>query len=158
MGEHVDELVAAWMTNHRINARLLDRIDEAGLRCTLSKRGGRTVARQFAHLHYVRIYHLKHRAKALAAGARIFATEEEPDRKELLAALHDSTRRIERWIRLAGEGASGVRTCKRGLVQNVAYFVAHESHHRGNILLTLKQCGHPVESKTRYAIWDWDRV
>lgn len=46
---------------------------------------------------------------------------------------------------------------KRGLVQHLAYFVAHESHHRGSILLTLKQCG-PVDQTTRYAIWDWDRI
>ena len=158
MAEPVDDLVEVWRTNSRINTRLLDQIDEAGLRCTLSKRGGRTVARQFGHLHYVRIYHLKHRAKALAAGAKLFATEDEPSRKALLQALDDSALRIERWIRLACEGAPGVRKFKRGLVQNVAYLVAHESHHRGNILLTLKQCGHPVESTTRYAIWDWDRI
>ncbi|MFQ5704240.1 MAG: hypothetical protein ACE5HT_09475 [Gemmatimonadales bacterium] len=36
--------------------------------------------------------------------------------------------------------------------------VAHESHHRGSILLTLKQCGHGLDKTTRYAIWDWDRV
>jgi len=158
MSEHVEQLVEAWRTNHRINVRLLERIDDEGLRCTLSKRGGRTVARQFAHLHYVRIYHLKHRAKALAAGAKLFATEDEPGRKALLAALEDSAARIEEWLQLAGEGAPGVRTFKRGLVQNVCYLVAHESHHRGNILLTLKQCGHPVDSTTRYAIWDWDRI
>lgn len=34
---------------------------------------------------------------------------------------------------------------------------AHESHHSGNILLTLKQSGHPVQQDVRYAIWDWDR-
>ena len=158
MGEHVDALVEAWRTNHRINARLLDRIDEAGLRCTLSNRGGRTVARQFAHLHYVRIYHLRNRGKALAAGAKLFATEDEPSIRALLQALDDSASRIERWIRQSGDGTPGVRTFKRGLVQNVAYLIAHESHHRGNILLTLKQCGHPVESTTRYAIWDWDRI
>lgn len=40
----------------------------------------------------------------------------------------------------------------------VGYFVSHESPHRGNILLMLEQCGHNLDQKTRYAIWDWDRI
>lgn len=39
----------------------------------------------------------------------------------------------------------------------MGYFIAHESHHRGNILLTLKQCGHRLDQDTQYAIWDWTR-
>jgi uncharacterized damage-inducible protein DinB len=104
------------------------------------------------------MYQLQHRARVLAKGARTFATHEEPDRKTLKAALEDSSRRIEEWLRLAAEGAKGVRTFRRGLATTLAYLVAHESHHRGGILLTLKQCGHPVDAKTRYAIWDWDRI
>lgn len=52
----------------------------------------------------------------------------------------------------------GPRGFKKGLVTSIAYFIAHESHHRGSILLTLKQCGHPVDQESRYAIWDWDRM
>jgi uncharacterized damage-inducible protein DinB len=154
----MDQILEAWRVNHRINLRLIEKISDEGLRATLSRRGGRTVVRQFAHLHYVRIYQLTKRAKALAEGAHVFATEDEPNRRTLTAALEDSSRRIEEWIRLASEGAPGVRTFKRGLVPTVAYLIAHESHHRGNILLTLKQCGHPLDSTTRYAIWDWDRI
>ena len=39
----------------------------------------------------------------------------------------------------------------------LAYFVAHESHHRGSILLTLKQSGHAVARDVAYGIWDQDR-
>jgi uncharacterized damage-inducible protein DinB len=164
----VDAIVEAWRTNQRINAKLIGKIGDEGMRCTLSARGGRSVVRQFAHLHNVRIWHLEARARALAKGARKFATKEEPSRGELLKALEDSADRIERLFRSvfevapasakASAGKPGVRAMKRGLVQYLAYFVAHESHHRGSILLTLKQCGHPVDRDTRYAIWDWDRV
>lgn len=154
----IEETVEAWRINHRINLRLIDSISDEGMRCTLSKRGGRNVVRQFTHLQYVRVYQLKRRAKHLAKGAHTFETHDEPDRDTLKAALEDSSNRIEQWIRLAAEGSPKVRTMKRGLVPTVAYLISHESHHRGSILLTLKECGHPVDKETRYAIWDWNQV
>lgn len=153
-----DEIIEAWRINNRINLRLIEGISDAGMRCTLSKRGGRNVVRQFAHLHNNRIYQLKGRAKPLAKGAPLFDTHDEPDRSTLAAAFDDSSQRIEQWIRLASEGSPGVRTFKRGLIPNIAYLIAHESHHRGSILLTLKQCGHRLDPALQYAIWDWDRI
>jgi uncharacterized damage-inducible protein DinB len=66
--------------------------------------------------------------------------------------------RIEQWIRLASENTPGIRTFKRGLVPTVAYLIAHESHHRGSILLTLKECGQPLDRSTRDSIWDWSKI
>jgi hypothetical protein len=62
----VDQMLEAWQTNNRINLFLLDRITDEGLRATLSKRGGRDVARQFAHMHDIRVWALQTRAKDLA--------------------------------------------------------------------------------------------
>jgi len=116
------------------------------------------VARQFAHLHNVRVWHLEKRARNLAEGLRCFETKEEPTRAELKKHLQASAERVERFLEEAALGAPKRRPFKRGIAVTLAYFVAHESHHRGNILLTLRLCGHPVDQATRYAIWDWDRV
>jgi len=153
-----EETLEAWRINNRVNLKLIDAISDTGMGCTLSKRGGRNVVRQFTHLQYVRIAQLSKRARALAEGAHTFETYDEPDRKILSAALRDSAQRVEQWIRLASEGAPGVRTFKRGLFVTIAYLIAHESHHRGSILLTLKRCGEPVDKTVRYGIWDWDRI
>lgn len=154
----VDEIVEAWRINQRVNLRLLEAIRDTGLRCTLSKRGGRDVARQFAHLQYVRAYQLAKRAKPLAEGIVIFATHDQPDRATLVAALDDSSGRIEEWLRRAAAGEPGFRTQKRGVVATLGYLIAHESHHRGSVLLTLKACGEPVDKDVRDAIWDWNNA
>ena len=71
-----EEIVEAWRTNNRINLFLIDEISAAGMKCTLSKRGGREVARQFAHLHDVRIYQLEKRARDLSEGLVAFQSKE----------------------------------------------------------------------------------
>jgi uncharacterized damage-inducible protein DinB len=152
----IDQLIEAWRTNHRINEFLIRRIGREGMACTLSTRGGRDVVRQFAHLHNVRVWHIERRARGLASGLEVFATEDRPPRHRLLKALSASTRAVEELIRQQAKGEA--RGFRRGPVQTLAYFIAHESHHRGSILLTLKQCGHPLDPVARGKIWDWDRI
>ena len=154
----VSQLLEAWHTNNRINLFLVDRIDEEGMKCTLSKRGGRNVMRQLAHVHNVRVWHLENRARELSKGLKVFATADEPDREALKQALEASAERVATFFTRAVTGEGKARSLKKGVVAHLAYFVAHESHHRGNILLTLKQCGHKIAQEDAYAIWDWDKI
>jgi uncharacterized damage-inducible protein DinB len=44
-----------------------------------------------------------------------------------------------------------------GIFTTLAYFVAHEAHHRGSILLTLEQHGHMPGKEVTMGIWGWDQ-
>jgi len=157
-----EEIVEAWRTNNRINLFLIDEISAAGMKCTLSKRGGREVARQFAHLHDVRIYQLEKRARDLSEGLASFQSKGAkavvPSKAQLRKALKASGEAVEHFLGDLVDGAPKRRSFKKGIFTTLAYFVAHESHHRGSILLTLKECGHAPTQDTRYAIWSWDRI
>lgn len=154
----LEDLLEAWRTNNRINLFLIDHISDEGLRCTLSQRGGRDVGRQFAHMHNVRVSHLENRARDLAEGLTLFETKEQPGRERLQEALSASGAGIERFLAGVLAGERNRRGFRKGVFTTLSYFVAHESHHRGSILLTLKQSGHKVEQEIAYAIWDWDKM
>ena len=153
-----DQLLEAWRTNNRINLFLIDRISDAGMACTLSKHGGRDVAGQFAHLHNVRVWHLQNRAKDLAEGLEIFPTKVSPPKEDLVSALSASGAAVESFLAAVLAGQPKRRGFKKGVFATLGYFIAHESHHRGNILLTLKQSGQALDQKDRYAIWNWDKI
>jgi len=154
----LEELLEAWRTNHRINLYLIDHISDVGMKCTLSTRGGRDVARQFAHLHNVRVWHLEKRAEDLAEGLVTFETKVTPDKAELRDAFAASTAAVETFLEAVLTGQPKRRGFKKGIFTTLGYFIAHESHHRGSILLTLKECGHKLDKKAQYAIWDWDHM
>ncbi len=115
------------------------------------------MARQFAHLHNVRIWHLEKRAKDLVDGLETFASKDSPSRERLAEALAASALAVETFLGDVLEGKPRRRGFKKGIFTTLSYFVAHESHHRGSILLTLKQSGHAVDRDVAYGIWDWDR-
>lgn len=154
----LNELLEAWRTNQRINLYLIDRIGGAGMKCTLSERGGGDVARQFAHMHNVRVWHLEKRAKDLAEGLTKFETKVTPTKSQLKKALSSSSAAVEAYLAGVLAGEPKRRGFKKGVFTTLGYFIAHESHHRGSILLTLKQCGHKLEQKEQYAIWGWDQM
>lgn len=153
-----EDLVEAWRTSNRINLFLIKHIGSAGMKCSLSRRGGRDVARQFAHMHNVRVWHLEKRARDLAEGLSVFESKITPAKTELKKALIASGRAVETFLAGVLSGEPKRRGFKKGVFSTFGYFIAHESHHRGSILLTLKECGHKLDQKTQYAIWDWDRM
>ena len=154
----LDDLLEAWRTNNRINLYLIDQISDEGMNCSLSERGGRNVAGQFAHLHNIRLAQLQGRAKELSHGLEKFPPKVTPSKAQLKDALSASGNAIEAFLEGVLAGAPKRRGFKKGVFTTLSYFVAHESHHRGSILLTLKQCGHNLDKAVRYAIWGWDRM
>jgi uncharacterized damage-inducible protein DinB len=154
----LDQLLEAWRINNRINLYLIDHISAAGMKCTLSKRSGRDVARQFGHIHNNRVWHLEKRAKDLAQGLVKFETKVTPSKAELEAALTASGEAMESFLEAVFSGAPKRRGLKKGVFATFGYHIAHESHHRGNILLTLKECGHGLDKNVQYAIWGWDQM
>lgn len=40
----------------------------------------------------------------------------------------------------------------------LAYFVAHEAHHRGQLMLIARQLGHRLPKDVREGVWQWTRL
>jgi uncharacterized damage-inducible protein DinB len=152
MGMSAD-LLDCWRLNNAINLRLIDAISDAGMKSTMSARGGRDVARQFVHLHNVRWAWLSMAGADLMKGVKKMNTKIPPTKAQLKASHTASCEGIGRWIATAVDAGVKMKNFAGGPYKALGYFLAHDAHHRGNILLTLKLSGHKVDTKTQYGIW-----
>ena len=150
------QLLDAWRMHESKTFALIDGVKKGGLECTLSTRGGRTVGQQLVHLHAVRISVLENMRKDLLAGVPKLERAQGHNKTLLRKGLRASGKAVEKLIRASPDGK--VKLFKGGLATFIAYLVAHESHHRGGIVLTLKQCKHPLSKDDYWKLWGWSKA
>lgn len=152
------QLLETWDVNHRTNLLLMDELSEDALPLTLSPRGGGTVGNQLAHLHNVRFWKLeRHDRPAVQGHAAIKAAE--PKDLPMLRQLHElSASWVRAYLEKSLQQGGEVKGWSRGVVTLLGYFIHHEAHHRGNIMLTLKLAKYTRSEVLKYGIWDWDKI
>ena len=147
------QFLDSWEIHNRINLYLLDAIDAAHLNDHSASKG-RSVGEQFAHVHNVRLMWLKASAPDLLKGLKKIEKETAADKKLLRKSLVDSAKALNKFL-TQSLAAGKVKNFKPGVAAFLGYVISHESHHRGQIMLSLKQSGHPVDKKVQYGIWEW---
>ena len=149
-----DQLLETWQIHDRINLYLLDAVDPASLDAHSSSKG-RSVGEQFAHLHNVRLMWLKASAPDLLKGLEKIEAGNANDKKLLRQSLTDSGVAIGKLLTSSLEAGGKVKGFKPHAAAFLGYLISHESHHRGQIALSLKQAGKPLDKKIAYGIWEW---
>lgn len=149
-----EQLVETWRIHDRINQYLLAAVPAEALG-DVSASKGRSVGEQFAHVHNVRLMWLRSAAPELLDGLAKVEKDGAGDADGLRAALQASAAAVEALLRRALAEGGRIKGFKPHAAAFVGYLVSHESHHRGQIALTLKQAGHPLEKKIAYGLWEW---
>ena len=151
----MNSLIETWQIHNRIHLYLLDAIANESLNNQAASKG-RKVGEQFAHIHNVRLMWLKSAAPELLEPLLKLDKEMSLTVSDLKTHLSQSSEAIEKLIEIGFETGK-VKGFKPHPTAFVGYLIAHEAHHRGQITLSLKQSGHPIDKKTQFGLWEWGR-
>lgn len=163
-------LVESYAVNERMNQIVLEHLDPAAWRARLPggqlpKSRGRTIAAIFAHVHSVRRKWLRLTAPHIELPAAL--NHSKCTQKQAKAALAESAARCSEMIAEAlCESDGRVKTFLRdGWAKPwpagpdmVAYMIAHDAHHRGQVCMLAHQLGFPLPVKVGAGMWGWERM
>lgn len=139
--ELIDQILDTWRRHNEILLYLLEETPEEGWEAKPTGSRGRDVARQFAHLHRVRqgwlLFHQTGKRPKLPR----FHQGEPPTKEYLSAVLGESGDGVEAFLETALTADARPRYFGNNVIRWMGYLIAHESHHRGQIMLALKQAG-----------------
>ena len=148
------QFLEAWEIYNRINLFLLEAIEDEHLKDVAASKG-RAVGEQFAHLHNVRLMWLNQAAPELTGKLRKIEKEEATDKQLLKQAILDSGQAMNLLLTKGIAAGGKIKGFKPHAAAFLGYLVSHESHHRGQIALALKQAGHPLSKKVSFGLWEW---
>lgn len=148
-----EQILDTWRIGSRLNLYLLHAIPENALDDQPPTKG-RSVRKQIAHLHNVRLMWLQSAAPDLLEALHKFEPDDTPGRELLADALRASADAVEALL-ARGLEAGKIKGFKPHPVAFLGYLLAHEGHHRGQILLALKANQHMVDRKVQYGLWEW---
>lgn len=159
-GLDAESLIAAWRTNNRVTTYLIENLPPELWSENIPGVPRRTVRTIAAHIHNARCMWIKSLGArhGVAAPARVDIRKAR--QSEVSRALGRSSEGIIALIRLGAERGNSVppavwQNFPTDLVHFLNYFVAHEAHHRGQLILIARQLGHRLPQEVVDGVWQW---
>jgi len=166
MPADLQSLVRAWRTNNTVDIQLVEQIPPRLWAAEIPGLPRRTFRAIAAHLHNSRRSWIRTLGSEHGVSVPDRVDQFTVSRRALVAALRRSGRGLEEILQL-GIDAGGTVPDSRGYVWRnlpldvahvLAYFVAHEAHHRGQIVMAARQLGQRLPRKATGDLWQWTRI
>ena len=160
-----ESILAAWRTNNRVTVFLVENLPPAIWAASVPGAPRRTVRMIAGHIHNARCTWIKMVGKEHGVAVPESVDRRTVSRKELVSALKRSSAGITRLLRLGLDSGGTIPIPSTYVWRNLPldvghvlnYFVAHEGHHRGQIVMLARQLGHRLPVSVTGGIWQWTK-
>jgi len=158
-----DAVLAAWRTNSRVTTYFIAHIPAALWSATVPGVPSRTIRAIGAHLHNARCRWIKTLGHEHGIVAPTRVDQRAVTRRQLLSALVRSSRGIAALLQLGCTRGGRIPPSKAYTWRNLAldvghvltYFVAHDAHHRGQIVMVARQLNCRLSTAATAGLWQW---
>jgi uncharacterized damage-inducible protein DinB len=158
-----DTILAAWRTNSRVTSYLLEQIPATLWSATVPLVPSRTVRAIAAHVHNARCRWIKTLGGEHGIVAPRRVDQRAVTRQQLLPALTRSGRGIAALLQLGCESGGRIPPSRGYTWRNLSldvghvltYFVAHEAHHRGQLVMAARQLDERLSNAVMAGLWRW---
>lgn len=158
-------LLTSWRTNNRVSVYLIEHLPDELWGAKVPGAPRRTVRMIAGHIHNTRCMWLKTLGAQTGIAVPRAVNRHKVERKELITALGHSSRGIIRLLTLGLDRGGNIpipssytwRNLPLDVAHVLTYFVAHEGHHRGQIVLLARQLGHRLPAEITGGLWQWSK-
>ena len=149
----------AYSASARINQYLVERLHPAVWRAAPPEDGrgkaARTIAALVAHMHNCGLVYLRRTDPFAPVPAELDRFRVSP--AQAVKALGAKRKAVLRVVGAAMAEGRRIAGFPHDAASYLAYYMIHDSHHRGQIVLQARLLGHPVSRDTMIGMWQWAR-
>lgn len=160
-----DTILDTWLTSNRVTVFLVENLPTELWAVTVPGAARRTVRMIAGHIHNARCMWIKTLGSDLGVTVPRSVDRRRIGPRQLVPALERSSRGILRLLDLGCRHGGRLPTPPTYVWRNLpldvghvlAYFVAHEAHHRGQIVMAARERGHRLPAAVTGGLWQWTK-
>lgn len=148
----LEDIIHTWSLNNKVTLFLLENIEKDWLAAKINGQG-RSIGEQFIHINNIRSFWIN------KVGEKV---DLKLDKKytnniqELSKALNKSSRKMSEVLNQLYEQES-IAGYKPHPTAFFAQMIAHESHHRGQIMTIVTRNGFKIDKSVNFGLWNWNK-
>jgi uncharacterized damage-inducible protein DinB len=160
-----DTLVPVWRTTNRVTVYLIEHLPTELWAAIVPGAPRRTVRMIAGHIHNARCMWIRTLGKAHGIEVPEPVDRRRVGPRQLLPALKRSSRAMVSLLQLGCDHGGTIppsasytwRNLPLDVGHVLAYFVAHEGHHRGQIVMLSRQLGCRLPAEVTAGLWQWSK-